>query len=83
VLIGSRDSRTRTSNHNLPKTVSKDTLNKIKEELISFPGNLPVILRIPQNGGSKEIKTKTKVRPDQELLKNLEIILPTSKIALD
>ncbi len=67
----------------LPKNITKENLTKIKEILVKFPGNLQVFLKINQNGSSREIKTKTKVVKDREMLKSLKEILPAGKIQFD
>jgi len=65
----------------LPTKVGKDDLAKIKTVLANFPGKLPMILRLPQNGTSNEIKTKVRVSFDSKLIKELAEILPEAKIS--
>jgi DNA polymerase-3 subunit alpha len=67
----------------LGKDVKKEDLTKAKEILSKFPGDLPVILKIAQNGGFREIKTKSTVSPDKNLIKELEKILPNARVGLD
>lgn len=59
----------------LPKNAKKEILFKIKTILESFPGKTPVILKAPQNGDFRELKTKTKVQKTPELLAQLAEIL--------
>lgn len=52
----------------LPKEANKELLEQIKQVLGNFSGDLPVILKIAQNGDFKEIKTKSRVPVSLELL---------------
>jgi DNA polymerase-3 subunit alpha len=65
----------------LPAKVSKEDLAKIKEILARFPGQLPMVLHLPKNGGYKEVKTKTRVVFDKNLAKELTLVLPEAKIS--
>jgi len=64
----------------LPNKTTKETLVKIKEILTDYPGELPVILEIKQNGSFSEIKTKTKVSNNRKLAKDLKSLVPEAKI---
>lgn len=68
---------------NLGREVKKEDLTLAKNILQKYPGDLPVILKVPQNGGFREIKTKTKVLADKALISELGKILPNSKAQLD
>lgn len=59
----------------LPRNSKKDLLVKIKNILINFPGEKAVLLKIPQNGSFKEIKTKTKVENNDLLISKLKELL--------
>jgi len=59
----------------LPAHSKKNILLEIKSVLENFPGETPVILRAPQNGGLKEIKTKTKIEKSPELIEKLSELL--------
>ena len=67
----------------LGKDTKKEKLSEAKKIFALFPGDLPVILKIAQNGGFAEIKTKTKVSQDQVMLHQLKELLPTGRIIFD
>lgn len=67
----------------LTKSCNKETLEKIKDILNNFPGDLPVILKIASNGGFREIKTKTKVEGSAHLVSELQSILKDGKVRLE
>jgi len=51
----------------LPRGAKKELLVQIKEVLEKHPGDVPVILSIPNNGSFDRVPTKTKVEPSPEL----------------
>ncbi len=67
----------------LPSSSKKDILRQIKKTLEKFPGDIPVILKIPQNGGLKEFKTKTKALNDPILFKELTNLLGEGMVELE
>ncbi len=67
----------------LPSSSKKDILSQIKKTLEKFPGDIPVILKIPQNGGLKEFKTKTKALNDPILFKELTNLLGEGMVELE
>ncbi len=62
---------------NLPTNTKKEILNKIKNTLEKYKGDIQVNIILKQNGVSREIKTKSRVSYDLELIKDLNLILPT------
>ena len=58
----------------IPAIVSKDTLLKIKELLVQFPGDVPVYLQIIGNR-VKIMKTSFKVHPEDLLQRKIDVIL--------
>lgn len=66
----------------LTKNANKEVLEKIKDVLNNFPGDLPVILKIAANGGFREVKTKTKVEGSPHLVSELKEILKEGKVEL-
>ncbi|MEK7143078.1 MAG: DNA polymerase III subunit alpha [Patescibacteria group bacterium] len=59
----------------LQENSPKEILQKIKEILLQYPGEVPVHLIIPHNGSLKEVKTKTKVSQIEEMMESLENLL--------
>lgn len=59
----------------LQENSPKEILQKIKEILLKYPGEVPVHLIIPHNGSLKEVKTKTKVSQIEEMIESLENLL--------
>ena len=59
----------------LPANAKKDLLLEIKKILEKFPGETPVILKIPQNDDFKEMKTKIKIDKSPELVQKLSELL--------
>ncbi len=60
---------------NIPSSTKKDLLEKIKEIISNYPGEIPVWLKIPKNGGFNDIKTKSSVSFDRTLQKKLNELL--------
>ncbi len=51
----------------VPNSANKDTLMQLKQILALYPGDKPVALRLPHNGGIKEIATKSTVEINEKL----------------
>lgn len=66
----------------LPQNVSKVRLYQIKAVLENYPGEIPVILKIAQNGSFKEIKTKAKVDTCPKLIQELGELLESANVAI-
>lgn len=64
----------------LPADSKKDLLFQIKVVLEKHPGKIPVILKIPQNGEFREIKTKTKVNKTPELIQDLSALIGSGNV---
>jgi DNA polymerase-3 subunit alpha len=54
---------------------SKEILSQIKDIILKYPGNSPVILKLNTNGNTQLVETKTKVRIDKEMTEELEKVL--------
>lgn len=59
----------------LPRGINKNILIEIKAILNAFPGETPVLLRLPFNGGYKEISTRAKVKTDERLDRAIKKII--------
>jgi DNA polymerase-3 subunit alpha len=55
----------------LPKGSQKEILNQLKAVVTQFPGDVPLMLKIPLNGEYRVVKTKTKVKISPRLLYDL------------
>ncbi len=66
----------------LDKDAKKNILEQIKTILQEFPGELPVFLKIPQNGSYQEIKTKTKAANDPNLIRKLSDLLGQDSVEI-
>jgi DNA polymerase-3 subunit alpha len=64
----------------IPRGSDKELLKRLKEIILTHQGNVPIILKIPQNGGFKEIKVKSSVKVSETLLSKLTAILGTGKV---
>lgn len=64
----------------LSKSANKILLSEIKKILLAFPGTLAVYLKIPSNGDFREIKTKTTVLINDEILKALSDLIGNENI---
>lgn len=51
----------------IARGVGKDTIEKLKQVLAKYPGNVGVELRVLQNGATKIFATKVRVSPTDEL----------------
>jgi len=58
----------------------KNILIEIKAVLEKYPGETPVILKIPQNSDFKTIKTKIKVEKTADLLHELKALLGVKNV---
>ena len=67
----------------LQESAKKELLQKVKEVLLKYPGEIPVYLMIPQNGDFKEIKTKTKVAKTSSITAELEDFLGNKNVLWD
>ncbi len=65
----------------LPNIQNAHALNKIKDILLAHQGNVPVFLRVGQNGNSKLIKTKTSVRVSKTLIDKLKLVQDVEMVA--
>lgn len=59
----------------LAKSTDKKKMLELKNLFGKFEGDTPVIIRVPFNGGFREMPTKTKVDPNPELKRLVEQIL--------
>jgi DNA polymerase-3 subunit alpha len=59
----------------LPRGAKKDLLIRLKETLQKHPGNVTVVLIIPQNGNLERVITKTQVQPSNDLNNKIEKLL--------
>ncbi len=59
----------------LPENTKKEKLIQIKHILQDHPGDSPVILRVPFNGGYKEMSTRTKVELSSQLQNQISKIV--------
>ncbi len=59
----------------LPKHCPQKTLMEIKKILENAPGQMPIYLKIPQNGDYRIIKTRTKINQSSKLILELKTIL--------
>jgi len=64
----------------LPANAKKDLLLEIKKILEKFPGETPVILKVPQNDDFKEIRTKTRVKIEKKLMEKLSKLLGGNRV---
>jgi len=64
----------------LPSNNDKKLLLELKEILQQFPGDTPVVLQIPINSHHQEIKTRTKVNIDNNLIDKLTQIIDRKNI---
>jgi DNA polymerase-3 subunit alpha len=62
------------------KETKKEILDTIKRILSEFSGSSPVYIRIPHNGGMKEMITKSKVKIMPDLIKRLTKILSSESV---
>jgi len=67
----------------LPRNAKKEILEQIKNVLISHPGELSVILKVPQNGSFQEVKTKTRVQKNIRLVNELADIVGKKMITFN
>lgn len=65
----------------LPNKTSKEILVKIKDILLEYPGEMPVVLEIKQNGSFSEIQTKSKVSNNRKLVNELKKVVPEAKVS--
>jgi len=66
----------------IPKIGANKMLLSLKEILIKYPGETEVILLLPQNGGLKEVKIKTKIELTEDLLIELKNLLSESRVSV-
>jgi len=66
----------------LTSTINKETLNLVKDVLMKSPGKSEVVLKIPNNGITKELKLKTKVEIGRNLLNNLSVVIDQNNIRI-
>ncbi|MFH1508797.1 MAG: DNA polymerase III subunit alpha [bacterium] len=60
----------------VPPYTKKDTFYQLKEILQRYPGEQPVILKIPtKNGKYKEVTTSLAINRNDELIKNIEVVV--------
>lgn len=59
----------------LPSNSSKELLIELKEVLAKYPGDIPVELRIVQNGTTKQVTTKQTVKPSAKLNERVSALL--------
>ncbi|MBM2820556.1 MAG: polymerase alpha subunit [Candidatus Berkelbacteria bacterium] len=64
----------------IPPKSSREILVEIKNILAKFPGEISVFIKIPQNGQTQEIKTKTRVANDQKLIDALNLLVGKDNI---
>lgn len=64
----------------IPKKGNRELLKRLKEIILTHQGNVPIILKIPQNGGFKELKVKSSVEISKTLLNKLTAVLGTGKV---
>ncbi len=65
------------------KDTSKDILDNIKKVLSNASGNSPVYIRIPYNGGSRDMMTRTKVKISPDLIKKLKEVLSPEAVKVE
>ena len=66
----------------LPAKAKRTLLEEIKLVLQTFPGDLPVYLRIPRRGGYEEIKTKTLAAPSALLKEKINSLLGEGSVEI-
>lgn len=64
----------------LPKTAKRELLEKIKEIVLDSKGDVPIILRVPQDNEYKEIRVKNKVALSEILLEKLRELLGSERV---
>ncbi len=64
----------------IPKSLKKDSMQKIKEVLLEYPGDEKVELNIRVNGDRKKMILKNRIQVKKELLSKLEYILNKENI---
>ncbi|GAC1573431.1 MAG: DNA polymerase III subunit alpha [Candidatus Doudnabacteria bacterium] len=73
-----------TINISLPEKVNRETMDKIKEILVRYPGNAAVKLTIVNNFGSivKTLPTKIKVGSSDEMIYELKMLKDISRVQI-
>ena len=66
----------------IPNQGSKEILSQIKEIILKYPGNNPVVLKLYTNGNTQLVETKTKVSDSKEMTESLEKVLGKNKIEI-
>ncbi len=64
----------------LDRTTNKKTLENIKNIVAQFPGEIPLVLELPENSHFKQVKTRTKIKICPELNEKLEAIISKENI---
>jgi DNA polymerase-3 subunit alpha len=64
----------------IPNQGSKEILSAIKEIILKYPGDHPVVLKLFTNGNSQMVETKTKVRLAKAMMNQLRELLGKSKV---
>jgi len=67
----------------ITKNTSKEILDMIKKILSKSTGISPVYIRVPHNGGSRDMITKTKVNISNDLIKKLKEVLSSEAVKVE
>lgn len=64
----------------LERTTTKATLEKIQQIIAEYKGNTPLVLELPENSHYKQVKTRSKINLDPELISKIGELIPHENI---
>jgi DNA polymerase-3 subunit alpha len=67
---------------NIPKSLAKEDMSKVKSVLLEYPGQARVQIKIKLNGTEKNIVTKTRIDPNKACINKLTYLLGEENVRI-